>query len=106
MQTSAALRILLLGFAVAACTADAVGQKTKWTQNSLRAADRQHEAFVKMLERRRLLAAPTYPQTRLTATERAGDEFGSSVAMSGRAPSCSRACPVPETHVRGGQIVG
>ena len=103
MRTSAALRLLVVGFAVAACSADALGQKTGWAQNSLRAVDRQHEGFVQMLERRRLLAAPTYPQTKLSAGQAPKDEFGSSVAMSGRATSCSRACPVPKKDVREGK---
>ena len=55
MRTSAALRLLVIGFAVAACSADALGQKTRWAQHSLQAVDRQHEKFVQMLQRRRLL---------------------------------------------------
>ena len=50
--------------------------------------DSNHDDFRKVLQRRRALLAtvsPVYPQTRVVGDGAPGDEFGSSVAMSGMA---------------------
>ena len=86
--------LYLLGFTVAACSADVIGdgQKSKWasllfgdSKNVRKGHHHQEEDFVRMLERRRrtLLADTAYPQTKLTGDAKSGDAFGTNVAMSG-----------------------
>jgi hypothetical protein len=76
--------LIFLAFAVAACSADVIRQSNLFSDN--KSKGRHDNDFVTLLERgRTLLADTSYAQTKVTGDAKHGDDFGTSVAMSGDA---------------------